>query len=209
MSKAAYLPAEERRDLTIRTVLDLCGRTEPSRVTMAGIAGAMGVTQGALFRHFRGRDDIWQAVVEWVGRRLMRRLDRAIGEAGDPPGALRAMFISHIELVTEHPGVPGVILGELQRPDPTPARRVLNGVLASYRARLVDVLDEGRARGDFSPDLDIDAAAVQFIGAIQGLVIQSLIANDVGRAREQAPAVLKLYMRGLGAEAGGATWWRG
>lgn len=199
------MPADERRDLTVRTVLDLCGRDDPARVTMASIAAAMGVTQGALFRHFRGKADIWQAVVEWIGRTLMNRADDAVASTSSPSAALEALFMSHIEFVTQHPGAPRIVFGELQQARPTPARRTLRTLLARYRERLATLLARGRDEGDFAGDLNVDAAAVQFIGAIQGLVVQSLVAGDVAAVREQAPHVLRIYMRGLRGGKGEAA----
>ena len=43
----------------------------------------------------------------------------------------------------------------------------------------------------------MDAAVVLFIGTIQGLVMQSLLAGDVARIRRDAPAVFAIYLRGI------------
>jgi len=40
---------------------------------------------------------------------------------------------------------------------------------------------------------------VLFIGSIQGLVMQALLAGDASVMRQQAPAVFALYQRGLQA----------
>ncbi|MDE2380483.1 TetR family transcriptional regulator, partial [Bradyrhizobium sp.] len=56
-----YLSAEERRRLTVETVVSLAAAQNPSEITTAAIAARMHVTQGALFRHFPSKDAIWQA----------------------------------------------------------------------------------------------------------------------------------------------------
>ena len=53
--------------------------------------------------------------------------------------------------------------------------------------------------GELAADLDADAAAALFIGSIQGLVMQSLLAGDVGRMRLDAPRVFAIYRRGIGS----------
>ena len=45
--------------------------------------------------------------------------------------------------------------------------------------------------------LDLDAATTLFIGTIQGLVMQSLLAGEPERISREAPAVLALYLRGI------------
>ncbi|MGE0465237.1 MAG: TetR/AcrR family transcriptional regulator, partial [Steroidobacteraceae bacterium] len=100
------LPAEERRAATVRTVIELAGSQNPSDITTAAIAEHMNLTQGAVFRHFPNKDAIWQSVMEWVAERLLGRLDRAASGIKSPTTALHAMFMSHVEFVAEHPGVP-------------------------------------------------------------------------------------------------------
>lgn len=43
----------------------------------------------------------------------------------------------------------------------------------------------------------MDAAALLFIGTIQGLVMQSLLAGDVTRMRRDATGVFAIYRRGI------------
>ncbi|MDY6979843.1 MAG: TetR/AcrR family transcriptional regulator C-terminal domain-containing protein [Pseudomonadota bacterium] len=199
MSKNRHLPADERKELTVRAVVDLCGREDPARITTASIAKYMKVTQGALFRHFPSKEAIWTAVVEWVAERVMQRLDRAAQQAATPLATLEAMFMAHIDFITEHPGVPRMLMGQLQHARPTPARHMVQALLTRYRQRLEALLEEGRARGELRADLDIAAAATQFIGTIQGLVMQSLIAGDMTQIRDLAPGAFRLYCQGIAA----------
>ncbi|MDR9435847.1 MAG: TetR/AcrR family transcriptional regulator C-terminal domain-containing protein [Thiohalophilus sp.] len=203
MSKNRHLPADERKELTVRAVVDLCGREDPARITTASIAKYMQVTQGALFRHFPSKEAIWTAVVEWVAERVMQRLERAAQQAVTPLATLEAMFMAHIDFITEHPGVPRMMMGQLQHARPTPARRMVQGLMSRYHQRLEALLEEGRARGELRADLDSAAAATQFIGTIQGLVMQSLIAGEVGQIRDLAPGAFRLYCQGIAAQRSG------
>ena len=50
------LPADERRTVTIKSVVELAGTQNPSKITTAAIAKHMNLTQGALFRHFPNKE---------------------------------------------------------------------------------------------------------------------------------------------------------
>ncbi|MBS0554972.1 MAG: TetR/AcrR family transcriptional regulator, partial [Proteobacteria bacterium] len=50
------------------------------------------------------------------------------------------------------------------------------------------------------PGTDHAAAAALFLGAIQGLVIQSMVSGSVDGMRAQAEAVFGLYVQGLEAQ---------
>lgn len=169
----------------------------PSDITTTAIAQRMGLTQGALFRHFPTKDAILQAVMSWVSERLLARVDKAAEGATSPALALEAMFMAHIEFVSEHPGVPRMLFGELQRPGETLPKRLVQTLINHYGERLHRLLEAGKAQGELDAGLDVDAAAVLFIGTIQGLVMQSLLAGDVARIRRDAPGVFAIYHRGV------------
>ncbi|MCC7321544.1 MAG: TetR family transcriptional regulator [Rubellimicrobium sp.] len=200
-SRPAYLSAEERRDLTVQTVIDLAALQNPAEITTTDIATRMGVTQSALFRHFPTKNAILQAVMEWVATRLMARIDRVLADAPSPMAALETAFLTHVDMVVRHPGAPRVLFGELQRADPTPARMVAQALLQQYAEKLRRLVRDGKEAGELAPDTDESAAATLFIGMIQGLTVQALISGDVRRMRADAPLTFALFRRALTAPA--------
>ena len=196
-SRPRNLPADERRAVTVEAVVELAAEQNPSDITTAAIAKRMKLTQGALFRHFPSKDAIWQAVISWVAERLLARVDRAIEAAGSPLSALEAVFMTHIEFVAAHPGVPRMIFGELQRAEDTAAKRMVRELLRRYSKRLVTLIEAGKAQGVLAPEVDTAASATLFIGTIQGLVMQSLLAGNADLILAQAPAIFAIYSRAI------------
>lgn len=192
-----HLPADERRAVTVEAVVELAGSQNPSEITTAAIAKHMNLTQGALFRHFPTKDAIWQAVMEWVAERLLARIDSAAQGIESPLAAMQAIFMSHVEFVAEHPGVPRMMFGELQRAEQTTPKRIVQTLILRYGERLHRLIEAGKACGELSAALDTEAAATLFIGTIQGLVMQSLLAGNVERIRHDAPRVFAIYQRGI------------
>jgi len=114
-SPSKHLPADERRAATVEAVVALAAQTNHSDISTTAIAKHMGVTQGALFKHFPTKESIIEAVMGWVADRLLARIDAATRKAATPLAALEAVFMTHVEFVTIHPGVPRMLFGELQR----------------------------------------------------------------------------------------------
>jgi AcrR family transcriptional regulator len=199
IARPTYLPAEERREVTVETVIHLAAEQNPADITTAAIAKRMGVTQGALFRHFPTKDAIIEAVMEWVSERLLARIDRAISATASPLEALEAAFMTHIDFISEHPGVPRMLFGELQRAEQTLAKRMVQILLSRYGEHLGRLVAEGKDCGELSATLNDKAAVTLFIGTIQGLVMQSLLAGDVRRIRANASSVFTLYRRAIEA----------
>ena len=193
-----YLSAQERRAATVEAVVELAAEQNPSDITTTAIAQRMGLTQGALFRHFPTKDAILESVMDWVAERLLARVDKAAASATSPMAALEAVFMAHIDFVAEHPGVPRMLFGELQRPGDTLPKKMVQALIRRYGERLQNLLEAGKTQGELHAQLDIEAASVSFIGSIQGLVMQSLLAGDVTRMRRDAVGVFAIYLRGIG-----------
>jgi len=191
------LPAATRRAVTVEAVIELAAERDPGEITTAAIASHMKLTQGALFRHFPSKDAIWEAVMEWVAERLLARVDRAAAQAASPLAALQAIFLAHADFVAEHPGVPRMLFGELQRAEATPAKRLARALLERYGERIRGRLEAGKAAGEVSAALDIDAAVILFVGTLQGLIMQSMLAGDLLRIRRDAPRVFAIYLAGI------------
>lgn len=115
------LPAEMRRAVTVEAVIALAAKTNPADITTAQIAAHMGVSQGALFRHFTDKQAVWTAVMDWTADTLLARFDAVTGAT--PVDRLRAIFTTHIAFVVEHVGVPGSCLASCSVIATPPARR--------------------------------------------------------------------------------------
>ncbi len=194
-----YLPAEERRAVIVESVLALAAEMNPAEITTAAIAERMGLTQGALFRHFANKDAIWEAVMEWSSRTLIERVERAAEKSDAPMDALEAVFFAHIDFIAEYPGAPRIFFGELQRPEENEARKRAKALMKLYGARLALIFQKGKASGQFAPDLPVPAAAALFIGIIQGLVLQSFLTGSRETVVENAPGAFILFRRSIEA----------
>lgn len=192
-----YLPADERRAATVESVVSLAAVTNPRDITTTAIAQHMGLSQGALFKHFPTKDAILLAVMKWVADNLLARVDTAVQNASSPLNALEALFLAHTEFVSTHPGVPRIVFSELQRARRSTPGRMVQTLVRGYGERVAAILANAKAQGELAPEIDTDAAAVLFVGTIQGLVMQSMIDGDIARIRTDAPRVFAIYRRGI------------
>lgn len=192
-----HLPADQRRAVTVETIIALAAEQNPGEITTSAVAGRMNLTQGALFRHFPTKDAMWQTVMEWVAEQLLARIDRAAQGAASPLAAVEAMFKAHLGFVTRYPGIPRMLFGELQRAKDTAAKRVVRTLLTQYARRLHALLEQGKIQGEVAAEVDVNAAATLFIGMIQGLIMQSMLAGKIARSRGAAPGTFSIFARGV------------
>lgn len=194
---ATRLSSDVRRAVTVEAVIELAAEQNPSEMTTAAMAERMNVTQGALFRHFVSKEAVWTAVMEWVTEKLLAKVDQAEKGVESPTVALEAVFLTHINFIAKHPGIPRILFSELQRNGDTAAKQLVRTLIKRYGERLRAIIERGKLQGEIDPEVNAAAAAAMLIGAIQGLVIQSLLAGDVKRIRRGAPEAFAFCRRAL------------
>ena len=192
-------PTQTRQAELVAAALALAAERSPAEVTTGALAQAVGITQGAVFRHFESKEAIWLAVIDFAHQELLARLHAAAAVQTQPLAALRAVFMAHVDFVVEQPGVPRVIFQELQHPEDTPLKARVRGLMQAYRTLLTGLLQRAQAARLLAPGTDLQAAAVLFIGSVQGLVMQSLLSGQVGAMRALAPAVFDLFQQAIAA----------
>ncbi|OQW90092.1 MAG: TetR family transcriptional regulator [Rhodoferax ferrireducens] len=187
-----------RQASLVEAALQLAAERSPANITTTDLANAVGITQGAVFRHFASKEAIWLAVMDGVTEQLMGQLQAAAQTAApNPVRALEAVFMAHVAFVVAYPGVPRVIFQELQQPQDTALKARVRQLMQQYRTLLMHLLLQAQQEDLIAPQADLTGACMLFIGAVQGLVMQSLMSGDVAAMTQLAPGVFALYRRGL------------
>lgn len=189
------LPANVRRAATVEAVIALAATTNPADITTAQIAAYMGVTQGALFRHFSDKQEVWAAVMDWTSDTLLTRIDAAAGAT--PTDRLQAIFAAHVEFVVEHVGVPRILFGELQRDADAPGKARVRVLMSGYRSRVLGLLELAKAQNQIDEKADCTAAATMFLGMVQGLVMQAMAADDFTTMPALSSRLFEVFLDGL------------
>lgn len=217
-SSTSRLPTQARQGEIVAAALRLAESNSPAAITTTQLAEAVGLSQGALFKHFLNKEAVWLAAMEWLVGNLMSTLTQAAQQTDSPVAALRCVFEAHVAFVSRHPGVPRLVFHVMQQPDLPELQNQARDMMQGYRAMIQDLLQQAVVSGDAARDLDLAAAATMFLGLLQGLVMQSLTISARRPAAEQqdpqtgphrlgsgkpasmlaqAPAVFELYRRAL------------
>lgn len=197
------LSAEERQEEIIKAAVELAGEQSVDNVTTQDMANAVGVTQGAIFRHFPTKDMIWLAVVHWVRGRLMSVVDVAADQGADPLDSLEKMFFAHLGFVEKVPAIPKLIFtDQLLKKNPK-IKELIRSILADYEARVTALIVQAKAQHLVRADLDEYGAAVMFTGIIQGLVIRVSIIEARKSLVSEGKLVFPLFLHGIGSTRAG------
>ncbi len=184
------LSSEQRQTGIVSAVLALARERGPDAITTQAIADRIGVTQGAIFRHFADKEAIWLAVFSWVRQALGEVLDEAVRAGGSPLEKIERAFFAHVGFVAANPGVPRVLFHELQYPGDSPVRNEVRAMILAYRDRFGKLFRDAKTAGELPRTLDAKLAPIVLIGAVQSLMIQASIA---GRDDDMESSARKLF----------------
>lgn len=148
---------------------------------MADIIAESGLSAGAIYGHYRGKDDLIQAAIaEILGERLTDALDGDDGLGAHSPGEVVTRFVKAIDIES---GDPGILLQVWAQAALDPSMqevtsRVGDMLLGIFR----DYLGVWYERElDFARDAAVAAAesfAPLYVGIVQGYVVQRTIFSE-------------------------------
>lgn len=191
------LSSEDRQSEIIRVAVELAADKGVDSVTTQDMAEAMNLTQGAIFRHFATKDDIWIAVMQWIRDKLMKVLDKAAADASDPLHAIECMFFAHITFISKHPAIPRLLFSELLHKKSSKLRQLIQGIISGYESKIAGLLEAAKAQGLVDDGLDSQSAAVLYIGMIQGLVMQTSIFGGQRSLQQEAKKTFPIFLHGV------------
>jgi AcrR family transcriptional regulator len=154
---------ETRRQEIAAAALRIVGEYGVQGATMGRIAGAVGISAPALYKHFSGRSEILEAAMDLLLARVVAWLDSSRNP--DALERLRELGTRHSSTIaTDYEGVVAPLF-EFAAAGP---RSRLSGQLAQRQRaalqRFVDIVEEGQAQGTIRPDIDVRMVAWSLMG---------------------------------------------
>lgn len=148
-------PSSERRDEIARAALTIIGTRGIGSLTTASLAAEVGLSSGALFRHFANREEILEEAVCVAEAAI----DDSTPDASLPPmERLRTMALNRIALLNREPGIAWLLRSEQAKLALPPAavtrlRRTVKRSQAFMRSALDEAVSANLMRSDISTDV--------------------------------------------------------
>jgi AcrR family transcriptional regulator len=160
-------PTEIRKAEIVDAAMGIIAARGSRRFTVKLLACEVGITEGAVFRHFESMEAIVDAVVERIGTVLF---DSFPPEAPDPIDRLRLFFQHRTRTILSNPHLSRMLLSDhlSQAASPTQAKR-----LEEFKRRsqtfVLDCLREAEQTRTLSGKISPEAGAVIVLGSILAL----------------------------------------
>lgn len=204
--RAPKVRTEIRKEQIAHAALAIISRDGFHRLSIAELARDVGVVPSAVYRHYRGKDEVLDAVLDLISERLVANVAAVRAEAPTCLERLRLLLLRHVRLVRTEIPIPRVVLSEeIFAGDPSRRKRA-HRLFQRYLAGVADIVREGQAGTEVRPGLCPDTVSVMFLGLVQPAAILWILSEgdfDMAGHVERAWAVFAQAIRAETIRTGG------
>lgn len=140
-----------RREAILRALVERLQNDPGARITTAGLAKTVGVTEAALYRHFPSKRKMFEALIEFAEDAVFSRCQTILQEQEDVRVRLRQ--IGHLVLLfaERNPGLCCVLTGDALMGEDNSLRRRASQFFERLETQLRQALKEGEIRQGLRP----------------------------------------------------------
>jgi AcrR family transcriptional regulator len=187
--RAQNIKTEIRQEQIARAALVLIARHGLNHLSIGALAREVGVVPSAVYRHYRGKDEVLESVLDLISRSLLGNVAAVCQATPDALERLHFLLMRHVQLVRHHAGIPRVLFSEEIFAGNSARRHRAYKTLQGYLDEIAGIVGKGQQQGQIRADISPDTAAVMFLGLIQPAIILWLMSKgafDVARHGERA-----------------------
>ena len=170
---------EIRREEILRAALFIVEQQGLDNLNTNAIAALIQLVPSAIYRHFKNKEEIIAALIDFIGERLQQNLQQATTQEGTALERLKSLFELHVKLLQEEPAIPRILYSLISSERNQELKKKMLAEIDAYVYETKKLLLQGKKAGEINPAVDVTAAAMMFLGMIQPLVILSQENKDV------------------------------
>ena len=170
-------------------------------VTIDAIAEEVGLTEGAIYRHFTSKHQILTLLIDDIERSLLNTVRSAQVEGDSALENLERILEAHLSDVEGHRAASFVVITEAMGFDGIGLGPRVSSMLTHYLEFVRGVLEQGIKEGSIRHNVDAEAAAIAFLGLIQSTATLWALNSHSPPLTERRVQMWDIYEKGVASSA--------
>ena len=188
---------EVRRQQIVDIIRNIISTKGIENVTISEIAGRIGTTGGAIYRHFKSKRDILILLIDDIEETLMDVIDKAM-TGDDPIQNLNNILLAHLAYAKERRETSFIIImGAMQFSDAI-IREKISLLIQKYLKKIETMLADAVKLGLLKKDINRETSAIAFLGLIQSTVTVWSYKNFNFVPSKVSADLWNIYKHGIG-----------
>ena len=190
------LSKEDSRSRIIEAATKLFAENGYQQTTIAEIAKMVGLAEGSIYEHFRGKEDILLTIPDvWVNRAIQELELQLLGIQG-AINKLRKFLWWYMYYIESEPLTAKVVFLFLKT-NPNFIQTEVYPNVKTFYSYLTKIFEEGRESGELMPDLNPFIARATFLGTIEHQVIRWLLKGQTYSLFDNIEDTFNVLVEGL------------
>jgi TetR/AcrR family transcriptional regulator len=105
--------SSDRKQEILQTLAQLLEQTHGRHITTAMLAREVGVSEAALYRHFPGKAQMFEALIEFIEETIFPRITRILEESTDADARIYAVVTLLLGFADRNPGISRLLHGDV------------------------------------------------------------------------------------------------
>lgn len=182
-----------RRDQIAQAVLRTISRHGLKGLSMAGVAAEIGLVPSALYRHFKGKEEMVEAALDVIRRKMLGNVEVVCRETGDALERLRLLLGRHLEMIGESQAIPRLIFSEDVYAGHPQRKKKVYHLLRTFLSRVADIVRQGQETGQLRQNINPKIVSVMFLGLFQPAAVLWYLSEGRYDVRKHADTVWPLF----------------
>lgn len=190
-------PTETRRAEIVQGALETAADVGLAATTTQAIASRVGIGQSTIFRHYKSRDEIFAAAIDWIGSQLMITLEPYFSSRKSAEKRLKGLIKEQLRFVSNNKGLPRILFSDSLHIDQPLLKQNVQRVMHNYSRRVVQLIKEGMETGHFDKKLKPEETVRYLMMLIQGLLMRWSVFDFNFDLEAEAAPLWKFFSRSL------------
>lgn len=156
----------------VQAALGVIGKLGVSGLTIHEVALAAGMSEANIYRHFRNKQEVVRAVVEFIGSQVTSRAAQLAAASGKPLDKLEKVILAHAEMIAKNPGIPRLLFSDGGIATGGRIAQIMASRIESFQATLTGLLEAANAEGVLREGVQARETAVSIMGMVQFSVLR-------------------------------------
>jgi TetR/AcrR family transcriptional regulator len=153
-----------RQEQIKKAVLEIIAEEGLHNISTRNLAKKIGLTEGAIFRHFTTKRDIIKGIMEDVANDLMGALRGIALSSAKAEEKLFKYLCENVKYLKENRGITILLFSEAAHLGDKELKDKLNQILTEQKQFIIKIVKDGIAEGDFDKKINPDDVAMLYMG---------------------------------------------
>ena len=149
----------ERRDQILQSVAQMLENPAGEKVTTAALAARLGVSEAALYRHFRGKAEMFEGLIEFIEHALFGLINKITTDEKSGLRQVESIIAILLAFAQKNRGMTRVLTGDVLVNEDERLQVRINQLHERLEAALKQALRFGVSQKEIAEDVDIGAHA--------------------------------------------------